>query len=103
MSRRCKNAGGTERERRSVEGRRHGSTDDSGIRYVYLQPVYTKDSAQASTFFDLVVQDSSNAAYLELVKGAGAAYRSLVPVYNKRENRKIVGATLFRTMDLRRR
>lgn len=68
-------------------------------RFVYLKPVYTKDSTQAATFFDLVIQDSSNAAYSDLAKGAGGAFRFLIPVYNARENKKIVGATLFRSTD----
>ena len=44
---------------------------------MWLEPVYTYNSAEAATSFDILIQENEKPGWYDLAKGAGGNYRYL--------------------------
>ncbi|KAI0260945.1 hypothetical protein BC834DRAFT_898168 [Gloeopeniophorella convolvens] len=61
----------------------HGGADDInkgfGGEYVWLVPIWSTDTKQALSGFDLAIQGMPDARFSDLAKGAGGDWRYLIP------------------------
>ena len=60
-------------------------------------PVYTFDTPDASTSFDIRIQEDSISGKDDLAKGAGGDYRYLFDIQDQRQNMKILEVKLLRS------
>ena len=66
-------------------------------RYVWLVPVYTFDTPDASTSYDIRIQKDPIAGKDDLAKGAGGHYRYLFDIQDQRQDMKILEVKLLRS------
>ena len=67
-------------------------------RYVWLVPVYTCDTHDASTSCSICIQTFPITGGDDLAKGAGGDYRYLFTHHDKRQNVKILEVKLLRSV-----
>ncbi|KAJ3559522.1 hypothetical protein NM688_g295 [Phlebia brevispora] len=79
----------------------HGAGDDTnkgfGGSYVWVTPQYSNYSGDACTSFNVVIQDSEMSGHKDLAKGAGGAYRYLIPVQDSSVVAKIIDIAFLRS------
>ncbi|KAI0260944.1 hypothetical protein BC834DRAFT_898167 [Gloeopeniophorella convolvens] len=81
---------------RELYGRSDDINKGSGGEYVWLVPVWSTDTQQALSSFDLAIQNTCDYHLSDLAKGAAGDWRYPIPVRSPDTNLFITDVSLFR-------
>ncbi|KAL2151252.1 hypothetical protein VTH82DRAFT_6350 [Thermothelomyces myriococcoides] len=89
-------AGAPDDHIREVSGKSADINQGMKGKYVWLKPVWTFDSDEAATGFEIRIQDWHMEGWKDLAKGAGGSYRYVYSNHNSYATQRVVDARLIR-------